>query len=192
VSDEEKTTEIIDESLAAVEMEQETEATEQSEAATETAAPEADLAQQLAVAQAETVDFRDRWLRTQAEFANARKRMDKERTELYTMATTEIVKKLLPIIDDFDRAMGVVPDEISGNNWFDGMELVQRKLAGVLEAVNVTTIDAVGQPFDPNYHEAISQDDSDEFESGHVCRELQKGYKIGDRVLRPSLVSVAS
>lgn len=192
MSDEEKTTEIIDESLAAVEMEQETEATEQSEAATETAAPEADLAQQLAVAQAETADFRDRWLRTQAEFANARKRMDKERTELYTMATTEIVKKLLPIIDDFDRAMGVVPDEISGNNWFDGMELVQRKLAGVLEAVNVTTIDAVGQPFDPNYHEAISQDDSDEFESGHVCRELQKGYKIGDRVLRPSLVSVAS
>lgn len=192
MSDEEKTTEIIDESLAAVEMERETEATEQPEAATETAAPEADLAQQLAVAQAETADFRDRWLRTQAEFANARKRMDKERTELYTMATTEIVKKLLPIIDDFDRAMGVVPDEISGNNWFDGMELVQRKLAGVLEAVNVTTIDAVGQPFDPNYHEAISQDDSDEYESGHVCRELQKGYKIGDRVLRPSLVSVAS
>lgn len=148
------------------------------------------LAEQLASAQAEAEDYKDRWLRSQAEFANARKRMEKERLDLYAMATTEVMRKLLPILDDFDRAMENTPADVAQESWLEGIQLVQRKLQSVLENFNVSAIEAVGQPFDPNLHEAITQEPSDEYESGTVCRELQKGYKIGDRVIRPSLVAV--
>jgi molecular chaperone GrpE len=149
------------------------------------------LEEQLAAAQAEADDYKDRWLRVQAEFANARKRMDRERSELYTAATAEVIKKLLPALDDLERALASVPEAIREDAWLEGMELVRRKLFSMLEQFNVTPIDAVGQPFDPNFHEAITQETADGLESGHVCRELQKGYKIGERVLRPSLVAVA-
>jgi molecular chaperone GrpE len=130
-------------------------------------------------------------MRAQAEFANARKRLEKQRAEAYVNSTANLAARLLPVLDDFERALENVPPEIAGSSWLEGIGLVQRKLAAILESFNVTPIDAVGQPFDPNYHEALSQEASDELESGHVTRELQKGYKIGDRVLRPSLVYVA-
>ncbi|MCL4263264.1 MAG: nucleotide exchange factor GrpE [Anaerolineae bacterium] len=149
------------------------------------------LEEQLAAAQAEAADYKDRWLRGQAEFANARKRMEKERIELYGMATADVIKKLLPVLDDFERALANVPENIRENPWLEGIDLVQRKLFNILENLNVTPIEAVGQPFDPNWHEAITQEPTDEYKSGHICRELQKGYKIGDRVIRPSLVAVA-
>lgn len=149
------------------------------------------LEEQLAAAQAEAADYKDRWLRGQAEFANARKRMEKERIELYGMATADVIKKLLPVLDDFERALANVPENIQENPWLEGIDLVQRKLFNILENFNVTPIPAVGQPFDPNWHEAITQEPTDEYTSGHICRELQKGYKIGDRVIRPSLVAVA-
>ncbi|GIK58554.1 MAG: nucleotide exchange factor GrpE [Chloroflexi bacterium] len=149
------------------------------------------LEEQLATAQAEAADYKDRWLRSQAEFANARKRMEKERIELYSMATADVIKKLLPVLDDFERALNTVPDSIRDNAWLEGIDLVQRKLFTILENFNVTPIEAVGQPFDPNWHEAITQEPADEYKSGDICRELQKGYKIGDRVIRPSLVAVA-
>ena len=150
------------------------------------------LEEQLAAAQAEATDYKDRWLRVQAEFANARKRMDRQRTLTYQNATADLAAKILPVIDDFERAIANVPAEISGNGWFEGNELVQKKLLTILENFDVLPIDAVGQPFDPNVHEAIQQEPSDEFESGVVMRELQKGYKLGDRVIRPSLVTVAA
>lgn len=149
------------------------------------------LEEQLAAAQAEAEDYKDRWMRSQAEFANARKRMDKQRIELFSTATADVMKKLLPVLDDFDRAMENVPETISEDSWFEGVQLVQRKLGGILETFNVVPIEALGEPFDPNIHEAISQEPTDEFDSGSVCRELQAGYKIGDRVIRPSLVIVA-
>ncbi len=150
------------------------------------------IEEQLEAAQAEAVDFRDRWMRVQAEFANARKRMDKQRALTYQNATVDLTAKILPAIDDFERAIDNVPGEISENSWFEGIELVQKKLSGVLESIGVQPIEAVGQPFDPNIHEAIQQEPSDEYESGIVARELQKGYQLGDRVIRPSLVTVAA
>lgn len=149
------------------------------------------LEEQLAAAQAEAAKNLDGWMRAQAEFANARKRLERQRTEAYLNATADLAARLLPVLDDFERALENVPEEIADNGWIEGIMLVQRKLAAILESYNVTPIAAVGQPFDPNLHEALSQEASDEFESGVVTRELQKGYKIGDRVLRPSLVYVA-
>jgi len=150
------------------------------------------LEEQLAAAQAEAEDYKDRWLRSQAEFANARKRMEKQRLDTYTNATVNVMDKLLPIVDDFERAMESLPAEMSESSWLEGIQLVQRKLLATLENFNVTPIEAVGQPFDPNLHEAITQEPTDEFESGVVCRVMQTGYKIGDRVIRPSLVVVAA
>ena len=150
------------------------------------------LEEQLAASQAEAEDYKDRWMRGQAEFANARKRMEKQRLETYTNATATVIDKLLPIVDDFERAMENLPAEMSEHSWLEGIQLMQRKLQATLDNFNVTSIDAVGQPFDPTWHEAITQEPSDEFESGVVCRVLQTGYKIGDRVIRPSLVVVAA
>ena len=149
------------------------------------------LEEQLAAAQAEAAKNLDGWMRTQAEFANARKRMEKQRAETYQNASADVVTKLLPVLDDFERALDNVPAEISENSWLEGIYLVQRKLMGILDGLNVKLIEAVGQPFDPIFHEAIMQEPSDEYESGTVSKELQKGYQVGDRVIRPSLVYVA-
>jgi molecular chaperone GrpE len=118
--------------------------------------------------------------------------MEKQRIDIQIRATTDMVTRLLPIIDDFDRAFETVPDSVREDSWFEGIELVNRKMISILESFNVETIEAIGQEFDPNCHEAIMQEESDEFESGVVTQELQKGYKIGDRIIRPSLVNVAA
>ncbi len=155
-------------------------------------ATEPTLEEQLAAAKDEAAKNLDGWLRAQAEFANARKRFDKQRADAYTNATADVITNLLPIIDDFQRAIDNVPETISNDSWFEGIRLVQRKLQNILETFNVTPIEAVGQPFDPTLHEAIMQEESDEHESGIICRELQKGYKLGERVIRPALVYVAA
>jgi molecular chaperone GrpE len=149
------------------------------------------LEEQLAAAQSEAAKNLDGWMRTQAEFANARKRMEKQRAETYQNASADVVTKLLPVLDDFERALASIPVEIAENSWLEGIHLVQRKLVGILDGMNVKVIEAVGQPFDPIYHEAIMQEPSDAYESGTVSKELQKGYQVGDRVIRPSLVYVA-
>ncbi len=159
--------------------------------ATESGTAVSSLEEQLAAAQAEAAKNLDGWMRAQAEFANARKRMDKQRIEIQQRATGDQAARLLPVVDDFERALENVPEAISQDSWFEGLQLVHRKLTGILESLGVSPIEAVGQPFDPNCHEAIMQEASDQYESGIVTRELQKGYKLGDRVLRPSLVNVA-
>lgn len=150
------------------------------------------LAEQLAVAKEEAAKNLDGWLRAQADFANARKRFEKQRADAFEDATTHVITNLLPIIDDFQRATDIVPESISSDPWFTGILLVQRKLHNVLETCNVAPITAVGQPFDPNLHEAIMQEESAEHASGTVTRELQKGYKLGERVIRPAIVYVAA
>lgn len=151
-----------------------------------------DLAEQLVAARDEAARNLEGWQRTQAEFANARKRLEKQRADAYTDANIELVRKLLPIVDDMDRALQSAPDEIQGDGWFSGLAMVGRKFDSVLESLLVEPIDAVGQPFDPNFHEAIGQEPTNEYESGIVSREMQKGYRLGDRVIRPSLVYVAA
>jgi molecular chaperone GrpE len=164
---------------------------EAEEEATEEEKEPPTLEEQLADAQAEAAKNLDGWMRTQAEFANARKRMEKQRAETYQNASADVIAKLLPVLDDFERALAAVSDEIVENSWLEGIQLVQRKLENILDGMNVKPIEAVGQPFDPVYHEAIMQEPTDEYESGTVSTELQKGYQIGDRVIRPSLVYVA-
>ncbi|MCP5095440.1 MAG: nucleotide exchange factor GrpE [Chloroflexi bacterium] len=172
----------------------ETDVVEEHSAETKTEEVDAPLTleEQLKAVQDEASDYKDRWMRSQAEFVNARKRMEKQRAQTYQNAMADVIGKVVPALDDFERALQNVPTEISENVWFEGIQLVERKLAGMLDGLSVLPIEAVGQPFDPNFHEAITQEPSDEFESGVVTRELQKGYKLGDRVIRPSLVCVAA
>ncbi len=149
------------------------------------------LEEQLAAAQADAARNLDGWQRTQAEFANARKRFEKQRAETYINANVDLVSKLLPLIDDFERALDSVPKSQQNDPWVAGVALVYRKMMATLEEMEVSIIPSVGERFDPNIHEALTQEPSAEHESGIVVREMRRGYRLGDRVIRPSLVSVA-
>lgn len=155
---------------------------------------DADLSpeERLAEAEARAAEYLEGWQRARAEFANARKRMERDRAEARRNATIEVVSSLLPILDDFERALESVPQDVASNNWFEGVALVHRKLRSILDNVDIERIEAVGQPFDPNYHEAVLQEESDEYESGIVIKELQTGYRLNDRVIRPAMVVVAA
>lgn len=142
--------------------------------------------------EAKAAEYLDGWQRARAEFANARKRLERQRAEAYNNAAVDFAQKLLPILDDFDRAIENAPPEIKNDDWFQGIALVQRKLNGILDDLNVQRIEAVGQPFDPNFHEALALMEADGVESGVVIEELQIGYCIGDRVIRPALVNVSA
>jgi molecular chaperone GrpE len=132
------------------------------------------------------------WQRTLAEFQNYKRRTEREREAQSRRSALDTLTKLLPIIDDFERAMANVPEELAGNPWLNGVRLIQDKFARLLAEHDVTVLDPVGEPFDPNLHQAIGMDDSDEFESGHVIETLQKGYASGDVLLRPAVVRVAN
>jgi molecular chaperone GrpE len=153
---------------------------------------DAALEEQLAAAQAEAARYLDGWQRTQAEFANARKRFEKQRAEAYTNANADLVSKLLPLIDDLERALSSAPEAIQRDPWFAGVGLVYRKMMSVLEDMDVYPIPAVGEMFDPNLHEALSPEPSSEHASGVIVREVRRGYRLGDQVIRPSLVTVAA
>ena len=150
------------------------------------------LQEQLEQAEARAAEYLDGWQRARAEFANARKRLEKARVEARRAATVDVVSKLLPILDDFERALQNVPEEIAEDQWFEGIALINRKLRGLIEDEKIERIEAVGQPFDPNFHEAVLQEASDEYESGVVIKELQPGYKLDERVIRPAMVIVAA
>ncbi len=134
----------------------------------------------------------DGWQRARAEFANYKKRTERERSELFQRAALDILKALLPIIDDFDRAFESVPEGLREDPWLGGVSMIQRKFLTLLEQYEVEAMDPTGQAFDPNLHQAIGLEESDEVESGHVIETLQKGYCAGDKVLRLALVKVAS
>ncbi|MCY3798797.1 MAG: nucleotide exchange factor GrpE [Chloroflexi bacterium] len=152
----------------------------------------ANLLQMLIEAQKEAKTNEDGWQRARAEFANYKKRNERERRELFQRAALDTLRSLLPIIDDFDRAFDNVPDEISDDPWIGGVSMIQRKFSALLEQYEVEAIDPTGGPFDPNLHQAIGAEDSDEVESGHVIETLQKGYRAGEQVLRLALVKVAN
>ncbi|MCE2472105.1 MAG: nucleotide exchange factor GrpE [Anaerolineae bacterium] len=152
----------------------------------------ANLLQMLIEAQKEAQANEDGWQRARAEFSNYKKRIERERTELFQRAALDTLQALLPIIDDFDRAFESVPAALEEDAWIGGVSMIQRKFAGVLEQYEVEAIDPTGAAFDPNLHQAIGAEESDEVESGHVIATLQKGYRAGDTVLRLALVKVAS
>ncbi len=148
--------------------------------------------ERLAEAEAKAAEYLDGWQRARAEFANARKRLERERAETYANAGVNYVTRLLPVLDDLKRALESAPPEIREDPWFEGLDLVNRKFQSTMEAMDVRPIDALGQPFDPNLHEALALREAEGVESGIVIEELQTGYQLGDRVIRPSLVNVSA
>ena len=131
------------------------------------------------------------WQRSAADFSNFKRRTDEERAVLTHFSNATLIGKLLAVLDDFDRALDNVPAD-AHESWVEGVRLVERKLRSVLESEGVTPIEAVGQPFDPNVHEAVLHEETTDHPDNQVIGELQRGYRLRDRVLRPSLVRVAN
>ena len=128
--------------------------------------------------------------RLAADFANYRKRNDAERTEFAKYAKADVIRKLLEVLDGYDRALETMPEDVRGQPWAEGMWLVERKLRALLEAEGLQTLETVGTPFDPYQHEAVGHVESDAPE-GTVLSEYQKGYRLHDRVIRPAVVTVS-
>ena len=136
-------------------------------------------------------EYLDGWQRSRAEFANYKKRVEREQAQVYQTTTGAIVKRYLEVLDDLERALRNRPQDGEGAAWANGIELVYRKLQTILENEGVKPIQAEGQFFDPNFHEAVTLEESDGYESGQVIEVLQQGYMLGERVLRPAMVRVA-
>jgi len=132
--------------------------------------------------------LQDRLLRTAAEFDNYRKRMDRERRDLAEYTAGEAIKDLLPIIDNLERALQAPAQD---DPLRKGVELIHKQMLEMLRKRGVTPIEALGADFDPNVHEAVTHEESDQHREGEVMEELQRGYKVGERLLRPAMVKVA-
>ncbi len=137
-------------------------------------------------------ELTDKVRRQMAEFDNFRKRTEKEKTQMYDMGAKTIVEKMLPVVDNFERGLAAVPADQKDDAFVTGMDKIYKQLMTELEAVGVTAIEAVGQEFNPEYHNAVMQVESGEYESGVVAQELQKGYLYKDSVVRHSMVAVVS
>ena len=137
-------------------------------------------------------ELNDKLKRQMAEFDNFRKRTEKEKTQMYDMGAKSIIEKILPVIDNFERGLAAVPEEQREDAFVVGMDKVYRQMLTELDASGVKPIEAVGQEFDPNFHNAVMQVESEEYETGFVAQELQKGYLYKDTVIRHSMVAVVS
>jgi molecular chaperone GrpE len=168
--------------------EQEAEAVATSEDVKQLSVEIESLKKQLAEAESKTLEYKDSWLRSQAEFQNFRRRLERDNEMLQASMKGDIVKKILPVLDDLERAL---QNRSADDPWASGIELVARKFQNILESEGVKKIEAVGTEFDPNFHEAISNEPADGVQSGHVIGVVQNGYMIGERVIRPALVRVA-
>jgi molecular chaperone GrpE len=142
-------------------------------------------------AEAALADTTTQWQRTAADFQNYRRRTEQEKAGLAGMASENLLRKVLNIADDFDRAIAHAPSDPAAAAWVEGVVAIDRKLRQLLESEGVTAIDAVGRTFDPRLHEAIMNEPTTEHPDGTVVKELQRGYEINGRVLRPALVAVA-
>ena len=193
---EEKEEEIIEEADAAQE-EAEMEACEASEEAEE----KEDKKLQKKKAKAEkkqdalkekVEELEDKVKRQMAEFDNFRKRSEKEKNAMFETGEKSVIEKILPVVDNFERGLATIPEEEKGSPFAEGMEMIYRQLIGELEKMEVKPIPAVGEEFDPALHNAVMQVESDEYESGVIAQELQKGYTYRDSVVRHSMVAVVS
>ncbi len=133
----------------------------------------------------------DGWQRERAEFSNFKRRIERDHAQLHQVLTGEIIKKYLVILDDLELALKNKPTDGEGAAWAEGFALIARKLQSVIEAENVERICENNVPFDPNLHEAISNEENPDFESGYVIEVVRQGYKLGERILRPAMVRVA-
>jgi molecular chaperone GrpE len=137
-------------------------------------------------------ELNDRVRRQMAEFDNFRKRTEKEKSQMFDMGARTIIEKILPVVDNFERGFTTVEEADKDDAFVQGMDKVYKQLMTELEAAGVKPIECVGQEFDPEFHNAVMQVESEEFESGIVAQELQKGYTYKDTVVRHSMVAVVS
>ena len=135
-------------------------------------------------------ELEDKVKRQMAEFDNFRKRTDKEKNAMFETGAKSVIEKILPVVDNFERGLASIPEEEKGSPFAEGMEMIYKQLIGELEKMDVKPIPAVGEEFDPNLHNAVMQVESDEYESGVIAQELQKGYTYRDSVVRHSMVAV--
>ncbi len=133
-------------------------------------------------------DADTRYLRLMADFQNYKKRVEKEKTDLYSYANEKIITGLLDVLDNFERALG---QEDTGDGFKEGMEMIFKQLSGELEKSGLAEIAALGEDFDPNFHNAVMTEETEEYESGKVSGVMQKGYTLNGKVIRPSMVKVA-
>lgn len=149
------------------------------------------LAEALAAAERQTKEYFDGWQRERADFANYKRRVEREISDIKDDARVNTLVALLPVLDDFELAVANLPEDLKGQPWLEGVLAIQRKFRKILDDHGVVAIEPTGEAFDPNLHEAIGMDASGEVESGHISETLQKGYAYGDKVLRPARVRVA-
>lgn len=137
-------------------------------------------------------ELNDKLIRTMAEFDNFRKRSEKEKTQMFEIGAKDIVEKILPIIDNFERGLSSVPEDDKDSAFVQGIEQIYKQLITALESAGVKAIDAVGKEFDPNFHNAVMHDEDDSLGENIVSEELQKGYMYRDTVVRHSMVKVVN
>lgn len=145
----------------------------------------------------ERQEFNDRLARRQAEFDNFRKRTERERSETYQRALAEVVRRLLPVLDNLQRALDAervveVKESAEFRHFLEGVELINRQLGGVLESLGVEAVPTVGELFDPHVHEAVATEETNAVAPDTITQEMQRGYRLGDKLLRPAMVKVAT
>jgi len=147
------------------------------------------LADEIVELRKERDNLHDRLLRQAAEFDNYRKRVDRERRDLAQMAAVDFVQELLPVIDDFERALQTAAP--GAESYRQGLEIIHRALMEMLRKRGVTPIDAVGTPFDPQIHQAVAYEEAPDRRDGEVMEQFTRGYRLGDKLVRPAMVKVA-
>ena len=145
----------------------------------------------VAALEEKVAELEDRTKRQMAEFENFRKRTEKEKSQMFETGAKSVVEKILPVIDNFERGLASIEPD-NKDSFYEGMCMIHKQMLSELEKIGVTPIEAIGKEFDPNFHNAVMQVESDEFESGVVAQELQKGYMYRESVVRYSMVAVVS
>lgn len=182
------------EEVEIVENEQDAQASEEATEETNGAATEESAEQLQAKIEALTAqvdDYAQRLARSQADFDNFRKRTIREKEELGKYASSKLITELVPVIDNFGRALDTLPEGEGAESFVKGVQMIHRQFESVLQAEGLTAMNTVGEPFNPEFHQAVMQVESDEHEEGIVVEELQKGYMLKDKVLRPAMVKVS-
>ena len=136
-------------------------------------------------------ELEDRVMRQMAEFENFRKRTEKEKSQMFEIGARSVIEKILPVVDNFERGLAAIPEADMESSFAEGMNMIYKQLMAELEGLNVKVIPAVGQEFDPELHNAVMQMASEEYESGVIVQEMQKGYTYRETVVRHSMVAVA-
>ncbi len=150
-----------------------------------------ELKSKLETAHKQSKEYFEGWQRERADFLNYKKRVERDQMNLHQVVTANIVKKFLAVLDDMELAVKNRPADATDQNWWNGVELINRKLQGILEAEGIVRIPAENEFFDPSRHEAISHEENPEYQSGQVIEVVKQGYTLGDRIIRPAMVRVA-